>query len=1087
MSTNHRLLAFAVALLVVVGSFGVAVGSASSLATGGDDHECSTATATPTAEPDCEDDTTEKHHHDDDDDDDGTTEPEDVTVEGEPDLEAFLSNNTVAPGERARLVVQLSNSGTVDDGGLDVPPEGETAVTTARDVRVELEDGDAPVDVRTGETPLGDLPAGSIAGAGFTVVVDEDADPGVYELDVNVDYEYTEEISNDDRDDESESKTFEVKLVVTEDARFEVVEVDEDLQVGETGTVELTLENVGEEDLRDATVAIRSQNGDLRVDSGLNATRFTGDWEAGEEKTVEVEATARNTSGPQRYALSAVVRYTDEDGGRQRSTPLPFGVRLDDEQAFDLDDVEGDLRVGEDGTVTGTVTNDGPQPVADVVVRLVDEDGDVVARRAATVVGDLDDGESEEFEIPVHVLEDAEPGERRLSFEVSYLNRDGDPRVSDPLFGTVDVEEERDRFAVEDVDEDLQVGETGTVELTLENGLPGDVTDATVTVESPNADLRLGTGGSATRYVGEWDAGDEETISFEATAVNGSSPGQYPLEVTVSYTDEDGDEKSSDVLVTSVSPVAEQRFVVRDVESTLRVGEEGQLNGTIVNTGPRPVEATVVRLVDTGPNVEARDTEVVLGALSADEDEDEDKEFSFPVSVLDTAQPGPRRVTVVVAYVTQDGDLRTSDPIPVVAQVSSETDQFELTTVDADLQAGDDGALELALVNRGNETFSDATVSLASRSSSVLVGDGVNDTRFVGPWPPGETRVVQYSVEAENETGAQTFAFEASVAYEDDAGQPRTADGLAFGATPDSEQTFDARTVESTLRIGEEGRVRVELTNRGPRNVSTVGIELVTDTPNVNAVETTAAVGDLAAGETATFELPIEISESADAGTRQLAYRVEYTDDDGDRRTSDRLTTDVRVDPERDAFVLARDVVNATAGATAIVELTVTNNRGVTLTDIQAKAFADDPLSVGDDQAFVPSLEPNESATIRFSVSAAATADVKTYPLSVDFLYTTPDDDTELSKPVNVGVNVEQPPPGVLPWWVLPAVTVLFLVVAAAILIRRRRRDGESEDDAGEQEALAGGDDAMRAETDAVGDATGTDSGDDEGDRGSER
>jgi hypothetical protein len=349
---------------------------------------------------------------------------------------------------------------------------------------------------------------------------------------------------------------------------------------------------------------------------------------------------------------------------------------------------------------------------------------------------------------------------------------------------------------------------------------------------------------------------------------------------------------------------------------------------------------------------------------------------------------------------------------------------------------------------------------------------------------------VQYSVDAANETGNQTFAFEASVAYEDDAGQSRASGGLAFGATPDPEQSFDVRTVESTLRVGEEGRVRVAVTNRGPRNVSVVGVELLTETPNVNPVETTAAVGALAAGETATFELPIEISESADAGTRQLAYRVEYTDDDGDRSSSDRITTDLRVGPERDAFVLARDVVNATTGATVTVELTVTNNRGVTLTDIQAKAFADDPLSVGDDQAFLPSLEPNESATIRFSVSAAGGADLKTYPLSVDFLYTTPDGDTELSEPLNVGVDIQQPPPSPLPWWLFPGVAVLLLVIVAAVILQRRRRGEGSENGDGDQEANGGeGDDsgggasgdeadATRAENEAVGDTNGTDSRD---------
>ncbi|MFC3477441.1 COG1361 S-layer family protein [Halobacterium litoreum] len=1075
MSRDRRVLAVAVACMFVVGAFGVVAGDAPTLAGGGDcddDHDDTTTTTTTTTE-DCDDDpttttrkttkrTTTKRPPK------TTEEPEDVTVEGEPDLSAFLPENTVSPGEETRLVVQLSNGGTVDDGGLDTPPEGEDAVTTARNVEVELEDGDAPVTIQTGTTPLGDLPAGAIGEAGFDVVVDEDADPGVYELDVTVDYDYTEEISNDDRDEESETETFELDLVVTEDARFEVVDVDEDLQVGETGTVEVTLENVGEEDLRDATVTIRSRNRDLTVDSGFNATRYIGDWDDGDEETVEIEATALNTSAPQRYALSAVVEYTDEDGDPQRAVPRPFGVRIDDEQAFDVDDVEGDLRVGEDGAVVGTVTNDGPQPVADAVVRLVDGDGDVVARRAA-VVGDLDDGESEDFRIPVRVPADAEPGERRLSFVVDYVNRDGDARRSDPLFDTATVLDERDDFAVSDVEESLQVGETGTVELTLANLLDEDVTDATVTVRSPNADLRLGGDGEATRYVGDWDEADLETVAVEATVADGAGTQRYPLEVTVSYTDEDGDDQTSDVLVVSVTPDGEQGFAVEDVTSTLRVGEEGRVNGTVRNLGPSHVETAVLRVTGTDDNLRPRERTVVLGDLLVGDEAD----FSVPASVLDTAQPGQRRLTVVVEYVTPAGDRRESDPISVVAAASSETARFELATVDADLQAADDGTLALEVVNRGNETLTDATVSLTSRSTSLLVGDGVNDTRFVGRWPTGERRIVRYRVRAGNETGNQTYAFEASVAFEDEEGQPQRSDALAFGATPADEQAFAAETVESTLRVGEEGRVRVALTNTGPANVTAAGVTLVTDAPNVAPVETEAAVGDLAAGDVVAFELPVEITENAGPGVRQFAYRVQYTDDDGDRRTSDRLTTDVRVAPEREAFVVERETVSATAGQSTVVELTVTNNRGVTVTEIQAKAFADDPLSVSDDQAFVAALEPNESATIRFTVSPAGSAGEKAYPLSVDFLYTTPDGDTELSEPVNVGVDVDRPPPSALPAWVLPAVALLVVLVAVALVIRHRRSQRAGEDDAAS--------DGENDETDGGADDGETDGGTDDG------
>ena len=780
----------------------MAVSDVPTVAAGGDSKDDdsgneTTPTATPTATPTTTPTATP------------TATPTPVTVEGEPDIDVFLPDNTVSPGEQHRLVVQVANGGTVDDEGLDTPPSGSEAVKTARNVRVELENGDGPVTVNTAETALGDLRSGSVAEVGFDIVVDEDADPGVYDLDVTVEYDYTEEITNDDSDREFERETFEVELVVTEDGRFVVRSVDSDLQVGETGPVEVELRNVGEENLRDAIVTVRS----------------------------------------------------------------------------------------------------------------------------------------------------------------------------------------------------------------------------------PNADLRLGGGSdTATRSVGDWDDGDTETITIDATLSSDAATQDYPLELSVSYTDENGNRETSGILVLTVDPDDAQSFDVTDIESTLRVGQEGRVSGTVINDGPRDVEAAVVRIVETDDNLQPRERVVVVGDL----EEDDEADFSVPASVLDTAQPGPRRFVVIVEYATADGDRRESDPITVVADVSSETDRFELTTVDARLQANDDGPLLLTIVNRGDETLTDATVSLASRSPELVIGKSPEDTRFVGRWRPGEQRVVRYVVDAGDEAGGQTYAFEGSVEFTGEEGQSRQSDPLAFGATPAAEQTFDARTVNSTLRVGEEGSVTVAVTNTGPTNVSAVAVTLATDTGNVAPIETEAALGDLAAGETAVFDLPIEITANGAPGTRQLAYDIAYTDDDGDRREGDSLTTDVRVAPDRDPFVVERKDLRVTAGQSGVVELTLTNNRGVRLTDIQAKAFADDPLSVDDDQAFVSSLEPDESATIRFTISAGGGASEKPYLLSVDFLYTTPDGDSQLSDPVNVGVMVVQPPPQRFPDWVLILLLGLIILIVAGLLIWRR-------------------------------------------------
>ncbi|MFC7135986.1 hypothetical protein ACFQRB_04300 [Halobaculum litoreum] len=135
------------------------------------------------------------------------------------------------------------------------------------------------------------------------------------------------------------------------------------------------------------------------------------------------------------------------------------------------------------------------------------------------------------------------------------------------------------------------------------------------------------------------------------------------------YTDENGDRVTSTTLVATVEPEGEQSFAVADATSTLRVGEEGRVDGVVVNEGPGDVETAVLRVVETDDNVRTRERTVVLGDI----EDDDEAEFSLPVSVLDTAQPGERRLLVAVEYVTEDGERRESDPIPVIVDAASET------------------------------------------------------------------------------------------------------------------------------------------------------------------------------------------------------------------------------------------------------------------------------------------------------------------------------------------------------------------------------------------------------------------------------
>ncbi|RXK51430.1 hypothetical protein [Halorientalis pallida] len=971
-------------------------------------------------------------------------------VTGEPDLDAFAPNRTVEPGVDRRLTVSVVNSGTVDDGGTGTDPEAEQAVTTARNVRVTLTEGDAPVTVESGTVPLGDLRSGSVSRADFRLAVDDDADPGTYELDAEIEYEFTEEIDVNESDRDTETVTVPVELVVTEQGRFEVESVDSDLQVGEQGTVELDLENTGSADLTEASVLVRSQTGALLVDgsagrqtsgenggaAGAGASRFVGDWEAGDTESITFSATPTNRSATQEYALEAVVRYVDPDGDRRRSRDITFGVTPDEEQDFSLSDLDADLEVDADGTISGEITNEGPAPATDAAVRLVtgddvavapigETDATVVARREAVVLGDLDSGEDEDFELPVTVPDDAEPGDVQVQFVVDYLNGEGDPRESRVLRGAVEIDDEEPDFDLEDVDGDVQVGEEGTVSVTLSNEVSEDLTDARVSLTSRSDELLVGGGANASRFVGEWADGENETVTFDVTASNDSAVAEYPLTLRVAYT-VDGDDERSDPIRTSVEPDAEQAFTISNVEATLRVGEGGTVQGRVENTGSRNVSNAAV-VVTTGDETVTPDRPAVpLGDLDVDESEG----FTYPLELVDDAEPGPRQLRFAVEYETDAGDRRRSDRYTVTVGVSAERDGFAVVDTTVETQVGDTGTFALTVANRRNESVTDARIALRSNSAELTVGGADNSTRFVGAWDSGENRTVEYELRAANDSAVQAYAVRALVAYRDDAGDDRESRPIRFGVVPLAAQTFTITNVTSTLRVAEEGVVEGRVRNEGPTNVTATVLRLRTDTETTNPQETEFALGDLLAGESSPFSVPVEITEDAAATPRLLSFRVAYADTDGDRTTSEELTARVRVRPERDRFTVRGVDAAVARGETGTVTLVVRNARNETLRDVNAKVFVDEPLDSGDDEAFVAVLDPNETVRLDFDLSAAGDASTRTVPLRVDFEYELPDGDTELSETYQVGINVTEPDEeGLIErLWPLGVVTLLALM-----------------------------------------------------------
>lgn len=464
-------------------------------------------------------------------------------VAGNPELSASLADDRVTRGEDTQLTLQINNQGEVDYGSASGL---ESQVTKARGLTVDLQSGTAPVTVETNQQTVGQLPGETSTQVPFDIAVAQDAEPGTYTLTATVEYEYYSRITQSDTglrsyNERSESKTFEVTLRVEESARFEIVDTESDVQIGSTGTVGVTMENTGTETASDTSVELESLNSDLTFGQSSAGVRYAGEWAPGERKTIEYRVTASDNAEQQRYAFRATATYDDSDGVTQQSEHRSLGVTPLPETDFELTNVESSLRVGEDGTLSGTVRNDGDLVADDVVVRLTSQLQNLSPTDREYSVGTLEPGASADFDLDIEVNDAAASGPKQFVFVAEYRDNEGDARTSDDLPTRVDVAPGSDAFAVSIVNGSVENGGSTTLGVEVTN-----TANETLSAISAKmfADSPISVSDSEA-YIDELAPGESTTVTFSVGA-SSALPKQYPLSLDFEYDDADGDTLLSD-------------------------------------------------------------------------------------------------------------------------------------------------------------------------------------------------------------------------------------------------------------------------------------------------------------------------------------------------------------------------------------------------------------------------------------------------------------------------------------------------------------------------------------------------------------
>lgn len=454
-----------------------------------------------------------------------------VTAAEDPRFETYVPEPTLQPGETTQLTVQLQNDAADPDESVD----------TAYDVKATMVAGDTPFSIKSGVRLLGNMRDGQLTSSTFTLSTPRDIEAGTYRIPIELTYRPAGE-------DERTSTTVYATVRVEDHARFEVVDSSTDAQVGDSGTVTVQLRNVGSANASGATVDIQSSSPAITFGQSASATRYVGDVGVNETVTVSYRATVADDAESRPYGLTATVNYDDEDGATTQSAPLRVGVTPVEEQSFGLSNVESTLRVGEEGTVTVTVTNDGPQPARDAVVTIEKQGMNIERLETEYAVGTLDPGESTTVTFPLEVTTSAEPGPKQFAFTVEYQNRDGDSKESDRLNARVDVAEERDRFSVAPVDATLEAGTSGELVLEITNNGDDPVKNVNAKLF---ADAPLSVSDDEA-YVTELAPGETTEIPFSISASGSALAKDYPVDLDFQY-EVDGTKKLSKTYTVAVS------------------------------------------------------------------------------------------------------------------------------------------------------------------------------------------------------------------------------------------------------------------------------------------------------------------------------------------------------------------------------------------------------------------------------------------------------------------------------------------------------------------------------------------------------
>jgi hypothetical protein len=308
------------------------------------------------------------------------------------------------------------------------------------------------------------------------------------------------------------------------------------------------------------------------------------------------------------------------------------------------------------------------------------------------------------------------------------------------------------------------------------------------------------------------------------------------------------------------------------------------------------------------------------------------------------------------------------------------------------------------------------TITLGSGSSPLIVK---SDPQILGDLKASNTATGTFTVRVPSDASAGTYNLPVYLNYT----YLYTADQYGYDTIE-----YRYKTVNQTLEIpvkiksdvqidvistdiqhlnaGTEGYITLTVKNVGHESAKkTTLIIAQNDGSPVVPTEGSAYIGDFPANGTATGIFRTSVAKSAEAQTYPLDVYVKYENSEGDMISSDIETIGVPVGGKI-AFEIISDTQTISPGKKKVITANFKNTGDATAYQAVARISMVDPFSSNDDSAFLGDMAPGETKEASFLVTADSTATVKNYGIDAEVRYRDALDNSVISDPMKMNVNV---------------------------------------------------------------------------------